>query len=146
MIVGCNSVIGAEGFQVLKDKKGDNFIASHSGGCKLCENVYIGNNTVIAKSIFEGYTLIGKNTKIADLVCVSHNVSIGENSVLTAGVIIAGGVTVEDNIFLGINSCVNNKVVIERDAFIRMGSVVIGNVNSGVRVVGNPARPQKIQI
>jgi UDP-3-O-[3-hydroxymyristoyl] glucosamine N-acyltransferase len=138
--IGCGSIVGADGFQLLKDKGGNNYLAEHVGGCKLGANVYVGNNVVISISLFEGYTVVGNNTKIDNLVHISHNCLIGDNCVLTGGVILAGSTILEDNVWIAPNATVYNKVVLEKGVSVGIGSVVIGDVRAGCSVFGVPAR------
>jgi UDP-3-O-[3-hydroxymyristoyl] glucosamine N-acyltransferase len=138
--VGVGSIVGAPGFQLLKDKDGNNYLAEHAGGCQLGNHVSVGDHVVLSNSLFEGYTLVGSHTKIDNFVQVAHNCVIGRNCVLTAGVILAGSVTVEDNVWLAPNATVCNRVILEKGAFAGIGSVVIGDVKAGCRVFGVPAR------
>jgi UDP-3-O-[3-hydroxymyristoyl] glucosamine N-acyltransferase len=138
--IGCGSIIGSEGFQALKDKLGNNYLVPHAGGCKLCENVYVGDNVTICNSLFEGYTIIGRNTKVDNLVHIAHNCIIGSNCIITAGVILSGTTTIEDNVWIAPNATICNKVVLKEGAFIGIGSVVLNKVRVDERVFGNPAK------
>jgi UDP-3-O-[3-hydroxymyristoyl] glucosamine N-acyltransferase len=138
--IGCGSMIGSEGFQLLKDKLGNNYLVRHSGGCKLFENVYIGDNVIICKSLFEGHTIIGKNTKIDGLVYIAHNCEVGSNCVITPGVILAGTTIIEDDVWVAPNATTYNKIVLEKGSFVGIGSVVLKTVKAGMKVFGNPAR------
>jgi UDP-3-O-[3-hydroxymyristoyl] glucosamine N-acyltransferase len=137
--IGCGSIIGAEEFQALKDKSGNNYLVAHTGGCKLCENVFVGDNVIVCKSLFEGQTIVGKNTKIDHFVNISHNCIIGSNCVLTVGVILAGSTTLEDDVWIAPNATIMNKAVLGKGSFIGIGSVVVGKVKAGKKVFGNPA-------
>jgi UDP-3-O-[3-hydroxymyristoyl] glucosamine N-acyltransferase len=137
--IGCGSIIGSEGFQILKDKSGNNYLVAHAGGCKLCENVFVGDNAIICKSLFEGQTIIGKNTKIDHFVNVSHNCIIGSNCVLTTGTILAGSITLEDDVWIAPHATIMNKAVLAKGSFIGIGSVVLRKVKAGKMVFGNPA-------
>lgn len=141
--IGCNVVIGCDGFQLIRDQNGYNLLATHAGGVYVGKNVSIGNNSIISKSLFTDATYIGKNTKIDNLVHISHNCVIGENCVLTAGTILAGSVILNDGVWVGPNSTILNKVVCKNNSTIGIGSVLLGNVEENSKVFGNPAR--KIQ-
>jgi UDP-3-O-[3-hydroxymyristoyl] glucosamine N-acyltransferase len=141
--IGSNAVIGCDGFQLIKDQDGCNILVTHVGGVKIRENVSVGNGSIISKSLFTGSTYIGKNTKIDNLVHISHNCVIGENCVLTAGTTLAGSVTIEDGVWIGPNSTILNKAVCKKQSTIGIGSVVLNNVEENSKVFGNPAR--KIQ-
>jgi UDP-3-O-[3-hydroxymyristoyl] glucosamine N-acyltransferase len=141
--IGCNAVIGCDGFQLIRDQVGCNILVTHVGGVEIRKNVFVGNGSIISKSLFTDSTYIGKNTKIDNLVHISHNCVIGENCVLTAGTTLSGSVTIEDRVWIGPNSTILNKVVCKKQSTIGIGSVVLNNVEENSKVFGNPAR--KIQ-
>lgn len=141
--IGCNVIIGCDGFQLVRGITGNNSLVTHVGGVKINKNVSVGNNSVISKSLFTDATYIGENTKIDNLVHVSHNCVIGKNCVITAGTILAGSVTIEDGVWIGPNSTIYNKVICKENSTIGIGSVVLNNVDENSKVFGNPSR--KIQ-
>lgn len=73
--INSGATIGSQGFQLLYDGKIP-YMAKHVGGVKIGDNVLIGANTTIANSLFEGYTEIGNNTKIDDLVLLLITVKL----------------------------------------------------------------------
>ncbi len=141
--VGSNVVLGCDGFQLIRDKNGNNNLATHIGGVDIKNNVFIGNGSIISKSLFTDSTVVGENTKIDNLVHISHNCLIGKNCVITAGTIISGSVIIEDSVWIGPNSTIHNKVICNENSTIGIGSVVINNVDKKSKVFGNPSR--KIQ-
>jgi len=141
--VGSNVVIGCDGFQLIRDKKGINNLVTHIGGVDIESNVFIGNGSIISKSLFTDATVVGENTKIDNLVHISHNCLIGKNCVITAGTIISGSVKIEDGVWIGPNSTIYNKVICNSNSTIGIGSVVLNNVEEKSKVFGNPSR--KIQ-
>lgn len=136
--IGNYTVIGSEGYQVLKFN-GIPKTIRHCGGVLIDENAQIGDHCSVCNTMFDGFTRIGKNTKIDNYCQIAHYVSIGENVVLTPGVILVGSVVVEDNCYVGAGACVMNKVVIHNGATVGMGSVVMRDVKEGITVMGNPA-------
>ena len=140
VIIGCNSTIGSEGFQILTVQGKEPIHARHVGGLHICSNVYIGDNTCICNSLFEGQTYIGKGAKIDNLVHVAHNLYIGENAVITAHVILCGSSKVEASAWIGPNSSVLNRVVIGKGAKVGLGSVVTRDVEPDSLVYGCPAK------
>jgi UDP-3-O-[3-hydroxymyristoyl] glucosamine N-acyltransferase len=141
--IGSNAIIGCDGFQLIKDQDGCSTLPSHVGGVMIRKNVVVGNGSIVSKSLFTDSTYIGENTKIDNLVQISHNCVIGGDCVITAGTILAGSVTIEDGVWIGPNSTILNKVVCGKQSIIGIGSVVINNVEENSKVFGNPAR--KIQ-
>jgi len=139
-IIRSNSIIGAEGFQILKDKMGKPYMASHVGGIKIGNNVSIGNNVTLCKSLFEGKTIIGDNNKIDCHVHIGHNCEIGNDNCFVNGAILLGSVKIGNKTWIGPNTVILNKVIVEDRSFIGASSFVINNVKMATKVFGNPAR------
>lgn len=133
------TVIGENGFQVIHYEKGLRSIP-HVGGTYIDSGVFIGANTVIARSLFEGYTRIGKNTQIGDHVVVSHNCEVQENVTLVSGCVLTGSAYVERGAFIGAGSSISNKVRIGENSFVGIGSTVTRKVKSGLSVYSEPAK------
>lgn len=71
---------------------------------------------------------------------LGHDVNIGEYSTISSMSNIMGYVDVGKRVFMGSNVAVVPRTVIEDDAYVCVGSVVIKNVKSGIKIIGNPAR------
>ena len=135
VFIGQGVKIGSQGFQIVKTSSGLNS-TYHIGGVKIGNNVYIGDNSVISRNLFEGYNSIGDNVKIDSLCSISHNCEIGNNSVLAAGVKMCGSSIIKENCWIGTNSTILNKVVIGANSLIGIGSIVVKNVEEGKVVYG----------
>jgi len=131
---GC--VIGSEGFQF---ERIDSRVLSvaHAGGVKLGNRVEIQANSAISRSAFGGFTELGDDTKLDNLVHVAHNVKIGERCFLAACAMIAGSVTIGDDVWIGPGACISSEITIGDKANITLGSVVTRDVPPGQRVTGN---------
>lgn len=138
-IIKSGTVLGADGFQY--SKFGEEVIKVESiGGLIIEENVVIQNNCVIDKGVFDK-TIIGKNSKIYNLVHIAHDSKIGENTFITAGVIVCGRVKVGKNSYLGPNCTVKNGLTLGENSKVSMGAVVTKNVGDNETVTGNFAIP-----
>lgn len=137
--INSGAIIGSQGFQLLYDEKVP-YMAKHVGGVKIGHNVLIGANTTIANSLFEGYTEIGNNTKIDDLVFIAHNCKIGENCVLIAGAIMTGSSSLDDNVWLAPNSVILNQINVSKNSFVGASSLVTKNIDENTKVFGLPAK------
>ena len=93
--IGCNTTIGSEGFQLITDLDNPPLHITHVGKCYIGSNVYIGDNTCVCNSLFEGETYVGDGAKIDNLVHIAHNLHIGKNAVITAHVIFCGSAIIE---------------------------------------------------
>ena len=140
-MIGCSTVIGSEGFQVVKVKGAEPLQITHVGGVIISDNVFVGDNTCIANSLFDGATFIGKGAKIDNLVHVAHNTYVGDYAVLTAQVTLCGSAIIKESAWIGPNSSILNKVVVGRGATVGLGSVVTRDVEPGTTVYGVPAKP-----
>jgi UDP-3-O-[3-hydroxymyristoyl] glucosamine N-acyltransferase len=143
-IIGCNTIIGSEGFQLVTESGRTPMHITHVGRCHICSNVYIGDNTCVCNSLFEGETYVGAGTKIDNLVHVAHNIFIGQNAVITAGCILSGSSVIEDEAWIGPNASILNRVVVGTGAKVGIGAVVIKGVAPYTTVFGNPAKVLKI--
>lgn len=141
-VIGCNSTVGSEGFQVLRID-GKNRKIVHCGGVLLGDDVWVGDNTAVAKALFEGVTAIGNNCKIDNCVHVGHNVLIGADVVVTPGVILCGSAVLESDSWIGASSSVLNRVTIGTNAKVGMSSVVTRDIPPNTLAYGSPARPVK---
>ena len=113
---------------------------THVGRCHICSNVYIGDNTCICNSLFEGETYVGEGAKIDNLVHIAHNLYIGKGAVITAHVITCGSSIIEDGAWIAANSSILNRVTIGKGAKVGLGSVVTRDVAPYTVVYGSPAK------
>lgn len=138
-IIKSGTVLGADGFQY--SKFGEEIIKVESIGELIVEeNVVIQNNCVMDKGVFDK-TIIGKNSKIYNLVHIAHDSKIGEKTFVTAGVIVCGRVKVGKNSYLGPNCTIKNGLTLGENSKVSMGAVVTKNVGDNETVTGNFAIP-----
>lgn len=98
----------------------------------------IGANTCIDKGLIKD-TVIHEGVKIDNLVHIGHSVSIGKNSLITAGVIISGSAVIGDNVWLSPGVVIRNGVNIGDNSFVGIHSLVIRKVKDNTKVFGIPA-------
>lgn len=131
--------IGEPGFGIAKDEYGNNFRLPHIGGVTIGDHVELGSfNTVCSGTLVP--TAIDNYAKLDDHVYVAHNVSIGSNTIVTAGAAICGSVTIGKDVWVGPNSSIKDGLTIGDRAFIGIGTVVIRDVEPETVVAGVPAR------
>ena len=96
------AVIGAEGFGYeLVD--GAHRLIPQVGTVVLEDDVEIGANSTVDRARF-GKTIIGKGTKIDNLVQIGHNVVVGEHCLIVANAAIAGSCKVGDYVTIAAQS------------------------------------------
>lgn len=98
VIIHSGAVIGSDGFGYVLHK-GIYHKLPHSGRVIIEDNVEIGANTCIDRA-FIGETIIGKGTKIDNLVQIAHNVKIGENCIIVSQAGIAGSTEIGKNVII----------------------------------------------
>jgi len=137
VIIRAGVVIGTEGFQFERTQ--DEILrVIHAGGVLVGNRVEIQANCCVSKSLFGGFTELGDDTKLDNLVHIAHNVIIGKRCFLAACVMIAGTVTIGDDVSIGPSASISSAgIVIGDKAVITTGSVVTQDVAPGQRVTGN---------
>ncbi|WP_299764750.1 acetyltransferase [uncultured Dokdonia sp.] len=107
----------------------------------LSSRIEIGNSTYIAPgAIVNAYSTIGKGCIINTGAVLEHEVVIGDYSHIAPNAVLTGAVTVGNESFIGANSVINPGVIIGDNVIIGSGTVVLKDVPSNTKVVGNPSR------
>ena len=135
------AVIGGDGFGYLSRGSGHERIP-HIGGCIIGDDVEIGSNSCVDRGSLDD-TVIGRGTKLDNLVHVGHNVRIGERCLLMAGVGVAGSTRLGDDVILAGHVGVTDHLTIGDRVQVAAKSAVIGNVPAGSIYSGHPARPNR---
>ncbi|MBN1912864.1 MAG: UDP-3-O-(3-hydroxymyristoyl)glucosamine N-acyltransferase [Candidatus Omnitrophica bacterium] len=92
VIIHSGAVIGSDGFGFVA-VEGKYHKIPQVGTVEIQDEVEIGANVTIDRARFDK-TVIGRGTKIDNLVQIAHNVIIGENSIIVAQVGIAGSAAI----------------------------------------------------
>lgn len=93
------AVIGSDGFG-YEPVKGTIQRIPQVGNVVLEDDVEVGANSTLDRARFS-QTVVGRGTKIDNLVQIAHNVRIGRQCLITAQVGIAGSTTLGDHCVLG---------------------------------------------
>ena len=141
VVLKAGAVIGGEGFGYLSDGKRHTRIP-HVGGCILEDEVEVGSNTCIDRGSIDD-TVIGRGTKLDNLVQVGHNVRIGERCLIMAGVGIAGSTRIGHDVILAGHVGVTDHLMIGDRARIAAKSAIFGDVPAAASFSGHPARPHR---
>jgi UDP-3-O-[3-hydroxymyristoyl] glucosamine N-acyltransferase len=145
--IGCRvrihagSVIGSDGFGYVLDN-GFHRKIPQIGNVIIGDDVEIGSNSSVDRGAL-GSTIIGKGTKIDNLVQVGHNVEIGEYSILCAQVGVAGSVKLGNFCVLAGQVGIAGHLKIGNHVTIGSKSGVMHNIPDGETWLGIPAQPDK---
>jgi len=139
VIIHSGTVIAADGFGYVA-VDGKRVKIPQTGTVCIEDDVEIGANVTIDRARFDK-TVIGRGTKIDNLVMVAHNVNVGEDCVIVAQVGISGSTEIGRNVILAGQAGVVGHIKIGEDARVTAQAGVTKSVPAGVTVSGTPARP-----
>lgn len=141
VIVHPGVAIGQDGFGYAMGPRGHEKIPQ-IGRVVIQDDVEIGANSTIDRGSGKD-TVVGKGTKIDNLVQIAHNVRIGCHCVLVAHTGVSGSCVLDDYVVLAGKVGVGDHVRIGRGAQVAGGSNVADDIPPGGRWVGTPARPAR---
>lgn len=132
------AVVGASCLLVGTMPDGSCFRLTQAGRTLIRENASLAHYAYIGRGMFPyECTIIGKNTHVGYVVEVSHNCSVGNNCVILDHALICGNAVVEDGVRVAPHAVISNRLHIGTGVVVDIGSVVVNNVRSGLRVAGN---------
>ena len=99
VILQNNVTIGSDGFGFAKSNDGSWFKIPQAGIVIVSDEVEIGAGSTIDRATI-GETVVGKGTKLDNLVQIGHGSSVGENTLLCAQVGLAGSTKVGNEVIL----------------------------------------------
>jgi UDP-3-O-[3-hydroxymyristoyl] glucosamine N-acyltransferase len=139
--IHAGTVIGADGFGYAMSN-GMHQKIPQIGIVKIEDDVEIGTNTTIDRAAL-GVTLIGKGTKIDNLVMIAHNVQIGPHCMIVAQAGIAGSTTLGHHVVLGGQVGVAGHVELGDGVMAGAQCGITNSVEAGQIVLGSPHNPIK---
>jgi len=140
VIIQAGTVIGSDAYYY--NKKTDREVHYQkmlsSGRVVIEDAVEIGAGCTIDRGVSHD-TLIGKGTKLDNMVHIGHDTVIGKNCLLAAQVGIAGATTLEDGVILWGQVGVSKTLTIGQNAIVLAQSGVPGSLAGGKTYFGYPA-------
>ncbi|ATI42276.1 UDP-3-O-(3-hydroxymyristoyl)glucosamine N-acyltransferase [Pacificitalea manganoxidans] len=158
-----NAVIGGDGFsfvtpepgavEAVRRSLGDTGGATQSayarihslGAVAIGDDVEVGANACIDRGTVAD-TVIGRGTKIDNLVQVGHNVRVGEDCLLCGQTGIAGSTRLGNRVVLGGQVGVTDHLTIGDDVIAGAGTLLRTNQAKGRVMLGNPAMPMAASV
>jgi len=147
VIVHSGAVLGTDGFgyvqKPLDNDPGtfESIKIPHVGAVIVGEDVEIGANVCIDRGLVDP-TVIGKGTKIDNLVQIGHNCRIGEHNILIGLVGFSGSVTTGKNVIAAGQVGVADHSRIGDRAILMAATKVAGEIPPDSKLMGYPPLPR----
>ncbi|HRZ38108.1 MAG TPA: UDP-3-O-(3-hydroxymyristoyl)glucosamine N-acyltransferase [Candidatus Paceibacterota bacterium] len=139
VVVHAGAVIGSDGYGYVTDG-GVHRKIPQVGNVVINDDVEIGANVTIDRGAL-GSTVIGKGTKIDNLVQIGHNVVVGEHCLVVAQVGIAGSTRLGSYVTLAGQAGLAGHLKIGNQVLVAAQSGVMHDIPDKGRWMGSPARP-----
>jgi len=138
-IIRENTVIGSDGLTTRRNEEGKVYTIPQFGGVVIEDNVQIGANSVVCKGAIDD-TLIGSGSRIDNCCFISHNVTMGEDTLVVGETLMMGSSSTGRGAYISGNVVIRDGVNLGEKSFAGMGAVITKDVPAGATVKGNPAR------
>jgi UDP-3-O-[3-hydroxymyristoyl] glucosamine N-acyltransferase len=135
------SVIGADGFGYVRDGTMHRKVPQ-IGNVIIRDDVEIGANVTVDRGAL-GPTIIGRGTKIDNLIQIGHNVVIGENCLVVAQTGIAGSTRLGNDVVLGGQVGLAGHLKIGNNVSVTAQSGVMHDIPDGQKWFGSPAQSDR---
>lgn len=137
VIIQANATIGEDGFG-FATHEGEHHKIPHIGRTIIEDDVEIGAGSGIERGTLDD-TIIGRGSKLGDLVAIGHGTKVGPYSLLVAQVGIAGSTTLGHHCVAGGQAGIVGHINIGNMVKIGAQAGVINDVPDGKVIVGAPA-------
>jgi UDP-3-O-[3-hydroxymyristoyl] glucosamine N-acyltransferase len=135
------TVIGSDGFGYVVDEGAQRKVPQ-IGNVIIADDVEIGANVTVDRGAL-GPTLIGKGTKIDNLVQIAHNVTIGEHCLVVSQAGIAGSTKLGNFVILGGQVGLAGHLKIGNQVTVTAQAGVMHDIKDGEKWIGSPAVPHR---
>jgi UDP-3-O-[3-hydroxymyristoyl] glucosamine N-acyltransferase len=140
VIVHSGSVIGCEGYGFAQDEKRRSHRVPQLGRVVIEDRVRVGACNCIDRAAFRE-TRIGAGSKLDNHCHLAHNVKIGQDCLLTAGLIVAGSTTLGDRVIAsGSTGFIDHLNICDDAVFVHKAGVTKDVTEPGI-YAGTPHQP-----
>jgi UDP-3-O-[3-hydroxymyristoyl] glucosamine N-acyltransferase len=139
--IHAGTVVGSDGFGYVPDA-GAHRKVPQIGNVIIHDDVEIGANVTIDRGAL-GSTIIGKGTKIDNLVQIGHNVIIGEHCIIVSQAGIAGSTRIGNYVTIAGQVGIAGHLKIGDRVTIVAQSGVMHDIPEGEKWMGSPAQPDR---
>ncbi len=140
-IIHSGARLGADGFGFVPEAGGLAKVPQ-VGRCVVGADVEVGANTTIDRGSI-GDTVIGRGSKIDNLVQIGHNCRLGRSVIVVSQAGISGSTKIGDGAQLGGQSGFQGHIEVGAGARVGAQAGVTASVAPGETVSGYPARPHR---
>jgi UDP-3-O-[3-hydroxymyristoyl] glucosamine N-acyltransferase len=139
--IHASSVVGSDGFGYVFDE-GRHRKVQQLGNVIIQDDVEIGANVCIDRGAL-GSTVIGRGTKIDNLVQIAHNVVLGEGCLIVGQAGIAGSTKIGAFAVLAGQSGVAGHLKLGNQVTVAAQAGVMHDIPDGQKWLGTPAGPDR---
>ena len=139
--IHAGSVLGSDGFGYVLDE-GSHRKVPQIGNVVVHDDVEIGSNVTIDRGAL-GPTVIGRGTKIDNLVQIAHNVVVGEHCLLVSQVGVAGSTRLGDYVTMAGQSGLAGHLKIGHRVTVGAQAGVMNDIPDDEKWLGSPAQPDR---
>jgi UDP-3-O-[3-hydroxymyristoyl] glucosamine N-acyltransferase len=135
------TVIGSDGFGYVLDN-GVHRKVPQIGNVIICDDVELGANVTVDRGAL-GPTIVGKGSKIDNLVQIAHNVTVGEHCIIVSQVGVSGSTKLGNYVILGGQVGLAGHLKIGNRVSVAAQSGVMTNIPDGEKWLWTPAQPDR---
>ena len=136
------TVIGSDGFGYVAEN-GVHLKVLQIGNVLIRDDVEIGANVTIDRGAL-GPTVIGRGTKIDNLVQIAHNVTVGEHGLIISQAGIAGSSRLGNYVIIAGQAGIAGHLKIGNGVSVAAQSGVMNNIPDGEKWIWTPAQPDRL--
>ena len=133
------AVIGSDGHGYFQ-REGVNQKIPQVGNVRLEDDVEVGACTTIDRARFRT-TTIKRGSKLDNQVQIAHNVSLGEQALISAQSAVGGSVKAGDHLIMGGQSGIRDNVIVGSNVTAVARAVITANTKDKEVLGGMPGRP-----
>ena len=135
------TVVGSDGFGYVLDN-GIHRKVPQIGNVIICDDVELGANVTVDRGAL-GPTIVGKGSKIDNLVQIAHNVIVGEHCIIVSQVGVSGSTKLGNYVVLGGQVGLAGHLKIGNRVSVAAQSGVMNNIPDGEKWLWTPAQPDR---
>lgn len=136
-VIHAGTVLGADGFGYVWNGS-ERVKVPQVGSVEIGPGCEIGALSAVDRATM-GTTIVGRGTKIDNLVQIAHNVHVGEHGAIAAQAGIAGSAKVGDRVLIGGQGGVADHIEVADDVTLGARSAALGSIEESGHYLGFPA-------